>query len=340
MSTFTANGTENRMRWDQRSRGFMEVWYATVSHRESGDGLWLRYTLTAPLASVGDPYCELWAFNFDADGKRSFAAKQRFGIDSLGSANGRDDGALARIANSWLSETHLEGRVDSDDGYLSWSLDIEPATRTFQHLPPPIRKRAERSISTVCSPNLSVPFTGVVDISGEQIVFEGDPGCQSHRWGRKHSRTWSWAHCSSFGEGRALFEGVAARSDFGFLPGPTMTFLYLEYEGEELAFNDVRGALRAKSRYEMPTWAFTASNDRWRIAGAARAHPEQLVQVAYADPDGSPRYCANSEIADLGIEIYERRPTGWRHAGSLTSLGGAHVEFGRPDPFDELPIAF
>ncbi|MPZ70795.1 MAG: hypothetical protein GEU71_14900, partial [Actinobacteria bacterium] len=60
---FTNDGTENLMRWDRRSPGFLEVWYATVNHAETGSGLWLRYTLTAP--DDGPAYCDLWAVCFD-----------------------------------------------------------------------------------------------------------------------------------------------------------------------------------------------------------------------------------------------------------------------------------
>jgi hypothetical protein len=341
MTTFTYEGTENQMRWDRRSKGFMEVWYATLNHRASGSGVWLRYTLTAPDEGHGDPYCEVWGFFFDPEGKHTYAAKQRFPIDQLGAPNGRDDGALVRIGDSWLSENHLEGSLDRDGTSLRWSLDLEPADRCYQHLPSQIRNRIQDRVSTVCSPNLSVPFTGTVEVGDRVYEFSGDPGCQSHRWGRRHSQTWSWGHCTGFEEDpSALFEGVAARANLGPLPGPTMTFIYLQYEGRELAFNDLKWAIRAKSRYEMPTWAFTARNEDWKIAGAARAKLDRLLQVEYADPDGSPRFCANSEIADLAIEIYGRESTGWRHRGSLTALGTAHVEFGRVQPFPELPVSF
>jgi hypothetical protein len=146
-------------------------------------------------------------------------------------------------------------------------------------------------------------------------------------------------HCSGFDEDPdALFEGVGARANVGPAPGPTMTFLYLRHEGREIAFNALKWAIRARSRYEMPTWAFTARNDDYKVVGAARAKPDKLYQVRYQDPDGSARYCANSEIADLALELYERRQTGWVHKGSLTSLRRAHLEFGRVEPFSELPI--
>ena len=337
MGTFTREGTENQMRWDRRRSSFMEVWYATLNHEASGAGVWLRYTLTAPKEGLGSPYCELWGFVFDPDGKSSFAGKTRFSIDHLGGP--RDDGALVRIGEAFLSETHLEGSLQSDDRTLSWSLDIEPAAECFQHLPPQLRGRVADRVSTVCSPNLDVPFSGRVEVDGRTLEFNGERGCQSHRWGRAHSQTWAWTHCSTFDEDEsALFEGVAARAGIGPVPGPTMTFLYLRHEGRDLAFNDLKWAIRAKSRYEMPTWAFTAHNDEYKIVGAARAKPDKLYQVKYQDPDGSARYCANSEIADLALELYGRGATGWVHRGSLTSLRRAHLEFGRPEPFSELPV--
>lgn len=328
------------MRWDRRARGFAEVWWATANHGPTGAGVWLRYALTAPLARGGEPWCELWGFLFDPDDKRSFAAVERFPIDRLGGANGRDDGALVRIGDAWLSETHLEGAVSSGARSLSWSLDLEPADRCFHHIPAPLRARAERSASVVCSPNLAVPFTGTVTVDGAELAFSGERGSQSHRWGRRLPASWAWAHCARFDDGaEAVFEGLAARTRVGPVPAPTTTLLYLRLDGEDLCFNDVRGALRARGRYEMPTWAFAARNDGWKLAGAARAGPGRLVQVRYRDTDGSDRFCANSEIADLGIEVYRRTGSAWRHHRSLTSLRGAHVEFGRRDRFVELPLA-
>lgn len=337
MSSFTNDGTENRMRWDRRRAGFMEVWYATAIHRSSGCGVWLRYTVTAPEA--GAPYCELWGFIFDPDRKRNFAAKERFSIDHLGSANGRDDGALVRIGEAWLSETHMDGRLITGDRVLEWSLDLDPSDRCFQHLPSQIRRRAERKVSTVCSPNLSVPFTGSVVVDGETLNFEDELGCQSHRWGHKHSLTWAWAHCSEFDQSPAVLEGVAAKAPIGPLR-PTTTFLFLRYKDLDLEFNELRWALLAKSRYALPTWAFTARTDQWKIVGAARASIDDFVQVSYMDPDGSPRYCANSEIGDLAIEVYRREGNRWIHDGSLTARGRAHIEFGAQQPFAELPVAF
>lgn len=341
MSSFTNSGDENRMRWDRRARGFMEVWYATLHHRRTGAGAWFRYTITSPKSSSDPAFCELWAFYFDPEGKRSFSGKQRFSIDRLASDIGRDDGALVRIGDAWLSENHLEGQVRSGDRTLAWSLDFEPQERCFQHLPSQIRDRVARRASTICSPNLSVPFHGAIELDGETLELEGEPGSQSHRWGRAHARAWAWSHCSVFDDGMpAVFEGLAAVPQLGPLPSPTVTFLYLEYEGESLAFNELRQALRARSRFELPTWAFTATNELWKIAGAARVRLDRTVQVSYEDPDGSSRFCANSEVGDLAVELYKRDSGLWRHHASLTATGSAAAEFGGREPFLDLDISF
>jgi hypothetical protein len=338
MSAFTHDGTENTMRWNRSDAGFMEVWYSTINHSETGGGLWLRYTITAPRR--GTPYCELWGFFFDPSNKRTFAGKQRFSIDVLGRE--RDDGALVRIDKAWLSEQHLEGQVQDESGrVLQWSLDLEPSDRCFQHLPQPLRQRVEQRVSTVCAPNLSVPFTGSVILDGDELGFERVRGSQAHRWGRAHAQSWAWAHCDGFeGHPDAVFEGLAARARLVGLPAPTMTFTYLRYDGNDIEFNSLKHSLQAKSRYEMPTWAFSAQNDAFKIIGAARALPERMVQVAYEDPDGSQRHCANSEIGDMGIELFRKERGMWRHIDSLTCLRSAHLEFGRKDAFVEVPVAF
>jgi hypothetical protein len=137
-----------------------------------------------------------------------------------------------------------------------------------------------------------------------------------------------------------LFEAVAAKAPLGPVPGPTVTFAYLRLGDEDIPFNELRWVRRAKSSYVMPTWAFSARNDRWKVVGASRVHPDRLVQVTYTDPDSTLRYCANSEIADLALEIYRTDNGRWRHARSLTATRTAHLEFGAKEPFPELPIAF
>ena len=65
-----------------------------------------------------------------------------------------------------------------------------------------------------------------------------------------------------------------------------------------------------------------------------------MVQVTYEDPDGSKRYCANSEVADLAIQVFAKSDRTWKPSGSLIADGTAHLEFGRETPFQNVPVAF
>ncbi|HEX2293771.1 MAG TPA: hypothetical protein VHN37_00500 [Actinomycetota bacterium] len=332
---FTETGTENAMVWNRRAAPFMEVWYATVTHRGRGSGLWVRYTLTSP--RDGEPSCALWACYFDRDGKRSFAGRNDYSTDMLAHVPGRDDGAVMRVGDAWMTETHLEGRVTAGDRAMEWSLDVDPASRCYHHLPGPLRRRAAQRFSTVCSPNLDVPFSGTVTVDGEVVEYEGEPGQQSHRWGRRHPQSWAWLHCASWdGPTDAVVEAVTARAARGL---PALTFPYMTYRAEDVVFP----AWFVHGRVELPAWSFTASHAEWRIVATARLPLDRSVQVRYDDPGGGTRYCANSEVADLTIDVFRSVPfprRSWRYVETLVSTGGAHFEIGRPEPFPELPVAF
>jgi hypothetical protein len=71
----------NVFRWNGRP-GHYEVYYLTLTDPASGVGVWIRYTMTAPLAATGQvPSAALWFVAFD--GPSVLARKQIFAIDAL-----------------------------------------------------------------------------------------------------------------------------------------------------------------------------------------------------------------------------------------------------------------
>ena len=75
---------DNWMVWD-RSPGHYEVWYATLTHRPSRTGFWIRYTLEAPIS--GEPYAQLWFARFDGtDSSKTFGINRRYPLEALMSA--------------------------------------------------------------------------------------------------------------------------------------------------------------------------------------------------------------------------------------------------------------
>ena len=52
----------------------------------------------------------------------------------------------------------------------------------------------------------------------------------------------------------------------------------------------------------------------------------------YADPDGTPRFCHNTEVASSRFVLFERRGAGWEEAAVLTSEGTTHAEWAGRTP--------
>jgi hypothetical protein len=58
------------------------------------------------------------------------------------------------------------------------------------------------------------------------------------------------------------------------------------------------------------------------------ARPEQIIDAPYVDPDGTPVWCANTEIGDARVTIYKRSGLAWREHKQLVARGTAHFESG------------
>src|SRR5262249_5549529 len=161
--------------------------------------------------------------------------------------------------------------------------------------------------SYVCSPNLDTRFTGTIMVDGEEIFLDGEPGCQSHLWGRKHVDEWIWVHSNAFeSHPGTVFEGLAARTRRAGRTLPPLQSLLLRHKGEERRFVRLRLAEQWQRRLGIGYWFFSAMNTRLYIEGTAQCRLRDMLQVEYSDPDGEPLYCINSEIANLKIRLLRR----------------------------------
>ena len=57
----------NALRWDG-GPGHYEVWYLTLTDPASGVGVWIRYTMLAPLGGGREATCSLWFLAMDPSG--------------------------------------------------------------------------------------------------------------------------------------------------------------------------------------------------------------------------------------------------------------------------------
>lgn len=328
---------DNVRRWDGHSPGHHEVWYLTLNHRASQTGTWIRYTLEAPLA--GDARAELWFAQFDARRpEKTFGIHRAFPISEMVAET--DPFALS-IAGALLRHDRARGELAGGGHRAAWDLSWTPAPRTHRQLPAlfyrTFGKRGSLGDSTVLSPNLDVSMQGWIEVDGRRLDLDGEPGGQTHLWGRKRAHAWAWGRATAF-EARpgAAIETLTARLRKRGRVSPPLTVLSLVLDGEELRFNRLRDLPWSRGRFGTGFYRFAAAGPLARVEGEFSSRPEDMLMAEYQDPDGEPTFCANTEIGDLRVSLFRRsRPFGrWREAAILSAPRTAHFEVAsrRRDP--------
>jgi hypothetical protein len=313
----------NALRWDGRP-GHYEVYYLSATDRASGVGLWIRYTLLAPVKGRGDPTASLWLMAMDPSAPSApFARKETFPIAALAAET---EPFRLRIGDAELSDGGMRGSV----GDASWELEWQPG-RGYEHVHP-LLQRARIAKTALALPHADVEVRGTVTFAGRTLDLRGARGGQAHLWGSKHAARWAWAHCNDFetdtGEPRpgAFIDGVSVFVPrFGRELGPS-TPVVARVGDRDLISTSPRAVLANPSTFALTSWRFGARDSDRRVLVEVDARREDLVGVAYQDPDGDPAYCYNTEIATMRVQIQQRAGGRWEHVERLVAPRRAHFE--------------
>jgi hypothetical protein len=171
-----------------------------------------------------------------------------------------------------FGDVPLAGEVDG----VAWELQIE-------ELAPPFRSphRALRGLTP--SGIETWPALKVSGRVGERVL-DGAAGHRARLWGRRHPRSWGWAHGSS-PDGRWVH--ILSANVAGL---PRLSQHASDRGGPGLPF----------ARAEV-------APGRVRVGPfVAEAPPTSFLEVTYHDPDGSPVTCLHSEQGRLhgpGVEL-------------------------------------
>jgi hypothetical protein len=317
----------NALRWDGRP-GHYEVYYVTLTDPASGIGVWVRYTLRAPLD--GPAECALWLLAMAPDGER-FARRQTFPVSALEAS---DDPFRLCLAGADLSDRGAAGRVAPD---AAWELSWEPRLAPYAFVHPLVR-RAGVAQTELVLPHADLQMSGTVRLGERELVIDGARGAQAHLWGSRHAARWAWTHASDLqgadGNPRPdtfVDAGSVYVERRGREIGPS-TPVVGRFRGEDFVATDPVALLRARSRFGLSTWRFEARAGGRRVLGEVDAPRATLAGVTYHDPDGRPAYCYNSEVATIRLSVFDRAARGrfgWVLRDTLTSHGRAHFEYGQ-----------
>jgi hypothetical protein len=317
--------------------GHYEVWYLTVSDRSSHSGFWIRYAMASPVSGHGQPYAQLWFCRGDGnDPTQTFAINRRFPIGAL--SHTQSPFAL-RIGDASIQHDGMRGSLSGDGHRVSWDLHWQPAPRSHLLLPKGLYGR-DFVETLVLSPNLSIAVHGSIDIDGHRFELHGEPGSQSHVWGRKHGYNWAWGHCNSFQAADApagpteptVLETLSARMRRGPLILPLTLFaVYPDgLDSEPVRFTDWTALPFSRSDYRTGHYTLSGEGPTVKAEAAFSCHPDDMVRAEYIDPDGAPAYCHFAATASCRLSLWRRTLPGaqWRPWRQLHSDRGAQFEWG------------
>ena len=336
------DSSDNLCRWDGHATGHYEVWFLTLNERAGQRGFWFRYAIESPDGATDGraPRAALWAAAFDRKSPRhNFGLKREFPIDRFSFQSGKE--FRLEVGEGEFSPFRAAGEVADERHSIKWDLTFTPCDKTYHHITRKLNMLIRPS-SYVCSPNLDTKFSGTIVVDGRKLTLDGEPGCQSHLWGRKRADEWVWLHSNAFeGHAGTVFEGLAARARHVGRTLPPLQSLYLRHRGEEHHFVRLRLAEQWKHKLGVGYWNFSAMNTRVLIKGSAQCRLRDMLQATYVDPDGEPLYCINSEVANLKIRIFRRvKGVHYRHVETISSRSTAHLEHASRFSDPEVKMAF
>ena len=327
-------GSANTLRWDGEP-GHYEVYYVTATDPHTGVGLWIRYTMVAPLPTTAEAAsCSLWFLAMDPrpGAGPPLGRKLSFPIEAM---RAHAEPFRLELGGAELTDAGMRGEISD----VSWILSWTPATHPYQPVHP-LLGRLGAAQTVLVLPHAAVEMTGTIDIAGRRLELERVPGGQAHLWGSKHARRWAWIHCNDFTDqdgapiAGAFIDGVSAVvSRLGREVGPS-TPVVGRLAGRDFLCTSPLRIVRNPSRFDLAGWQFEAVDGRRKVVGEVEAPADQMAGVTYRDPDGELAYCYNSEIASLRLELLERRGLGggWRHQATLHTRGRAHFEYAQRAP--------
>ncbi|PRX46573.1 hypothetical protein B0I33_107150 [Prauserella shujinwangii] len=302
-------------RWDG-SPGRLEVWYTTLTDPATGTGFWVHHELVAP-AGGGAPHLHGWATAFPQDGPPVFA---RFGPhDWTEPAAGHVLGTPAA--------TVTPHRLTGSAGTLSWDLAGDGEAGTLFTFPRWAWRTGVLPGAQVV-PQPSARFTGEIRVGDRTLRVDRAPGATAHIYGHGNARRWAWLH-ADLGGGDVAEVVAAVSTRPGLRRLPPLPFVRLRVDGRDWPAGDpLLAALRLRADLALPTWRVHGRIGDHRLTIEVTQPPEHTVAVDYADPDGSPAVCRNTERADA-LVLVERRSGGrWRTVREWRLDGTAHAEVG------------
>jgi hypothetical protein len=302
-------------------RSGYEVWFLTLTDPSSGLGFWIRSTLTAP--QDGEPYAGTWFARFDpSDPDRTFGIHRRSGAWQAAT-----DRFEVSMDGSVMASGAADGSIEGGGHDASWSLTWPTGPDTYRPLPGWMY-RSPAVPAKPYAPNVDTRVAGVVTVDGERLDLVEAPADQGHVVGRRHAERWAWAHCGDFQDDRGVVQALTAQSRRGPALTPFVTSVGVLWDGRWIRLSK----LSRRRDFGLGSWKVDVGNRRYRLTGRVEAPARDLVRARYGDPDGTDRFCHNSEIASSRWVLFERTAGAFEEVALFESRHTTHAEWAGRTP--------
>lgn len=227
----------------------------------------------------------------------------------------------------------MPGRLRGTAGELSWDLAEDAGGERPLYTFPRWSWRHPLLPAAQIVPSPRARYTGTVRHGTSELALRAAPGASARIYGHGNARRWAWLH-ADLGGGDVLEVVAAVSTRPGLDRLPPLVFLRLRKDGRDWPRGGLRPALgraghgRFTADIGLPRWTVTGRAGGRRIAVRVDQPAERTLALDYADPDGSPAVCRNSETADAHVLLERRGRGGWRTEAEWTLSGTAHAEVG------------
>jgi hypothetical protein len=296
--------------------GTYEVWFLTFTDRGSGAGYWVRSAMLNP--KNGPSTAGVWFARFDpADPARTFGLHQIAGQAELA-----ESGFEVSIDDSVMRSGHASGSIEGGEHRAQWELRYGTGGATYRLLPD-LMDRGPLASTHPVAPNPLIRVSGTISIDGERSEVIDAHGEQGHLYGTRHAERWAWAACSDFIGEEAALHVLTAQGRRGPFLTPFLTTVGVRWRERWIRLWNV-GRRRP---FGLGRWRLDVGTRRYRLTGWIEAPGRDMLRARYEDPDGTFRYCHNSEVASSRLALFERRAGGFEEVALLESRGTTHAEW-------------
>ncbi|PRQ04899.1 fumarylacetoacetate hydrolase family protein [Enhygromyxa salina] len=312
----------NRSQWS--GRGF-EIWFFVVLVPGVERALWVRFTR---FASDSSSDARVWAVVSERGTTTAAREIHSLGAMSTEAAAGE---FRVRVGDAELGHGHSKGSCVGGKSAIRWDLRYEATEPVIERVPKlpgfvPVGTHATH-------PHADAAVTGWVELNGQRLDLDGGLLTQMHLWGQQRLEWLRWIWAPRFTTHDATLELTAVAPKAG---GANLCALWAQIDDEVVDNTSLTKSARASVesiRAGVLHHATTYSGGRLLLRGWAPA--ATYAGWDYRKLAGGDLHVAQTNLAQVEIELYERVGLGWLPKTRLRSTCAA-IEFHGPEDYEDF----